>query len=57
MTTEKITALFAEEALHFPPLPYESNDDNLPNIREIALTLVLDLEYDMSRPHNLVRLN
>ena len=56
MTPEEITALFAEAALHFQPLPDKPNDDNLSNIRETLMPLHLNLEYDMSRPRNLVGL-
>ena len=56
VTPEEITALFAEAASHFPPLPDKPNDDNLLDIREILMPLLLNLEYDMSRPHNLVGL-
>jgi hypothetical protein len=56
MTPEEITALFAEAALHFPPLPDKTNDDNLLDIREILMPLLLNLEYDMSGLHNLVGL-
>ena len=56
MTLKEITALFAEATLHFPPFPEKPNDDNLLDIKEILMPLLLDLEYDMSRPHSLISL-
>jgi hypothetical protein len=56
MTPEEITALFAEAALHFPPLPNKPNDDNLLDIRKILMPLLLNLDYDMNGSHNLIGL-
>ena len=42
--------------MHFPTLPEKPNDNNLLDIREILMPLLLDLEDDMSGPHNLVGL-
>ena len=44
------------DSIALPPLPEKPNNDNISDIRDSLIPLLLNLEYDMNGPHNLVRL-